>query len=107
MSAENTPPIAPPNSDQVFGRRYRAIPCPCELTTLALEQTVHMGLPPAYVYELHVAPNLATFARALIQNELTRTGPFQPVVNLFIDTDLDNHEWYVKSGDVAIGSKAW
>jgi hypothetical protein len=66
-----------------------------------------MGLPPAYVYELHVAPALATFGRKLIQEQLTHAGPFQPVVNLFVDQDLVGEEWFIKSGDVAIGSRPW
>lgn len=85
--------------------RYRRIPCPIDLCEVAIEQAVHMGLPPAYVYELHVGERLATSARALIQNHMAWKGPLAPLVNLHVDEALDPLEWFIESHGVAIGCR--
>ena len=86
-----------------MSERYRNIPVACDLAIVSIEQAVHMGLPASYVYELHVAPNLATCARGLVQH-MSHHSPLTPVVNVHIDESLRPHEWFIESNGVAIGS---
>jgi hypothetical protein len=85
--------------------KYQPIsPFSIDLSTLGITEAIARGLPPAFVYDLHVGPWLATSARLLVQRELSGTNPLSPHVNVNVDAELAREEWYIESNGVRIGS---
>lgn len=78
--------------------------CPLELTVTGIQEAVHRGLPPAFVYELHVGTWMVTWARMLMQREFAGTNPLSPHVNVIADPELAHEEWYIESNGVRFGS---
>lgn len=79
-------------------------PVSTDLSTLGITEAIARGLPPAFVYDLHVGSWLATSARLLVQRELSGTNPLSPHVNVVVDTQLAREEWYIESNGVRFGS---
>lgn len=86
--------------------QYTALSCACQLTTLALEECIHQGLPPSWVFTLRVGAGLATYARGLVRAlyQGTRENPLMPQVNVIVDEAFEAQEWCIESNDMAFGS---
>jgi hypothetical protein len=87
---------------------YRQLPTPIDLSISAVEWAAVSGLPPAYVFELHVPPHLVPTANLMCRQmgATTQGNPLAPYVNVVADERLKRYEWFIKSGDVSIGSSA-
>lgn len=74
------------------------------LSPMVFTEAIARGLPPSFVYDLHVGSWLATEARLLVQREFHGTNPLSPHVNVIVDTELAREEWYIESNGVRFGS---
>lgn len=85
---------------------YQSIGAPIDLCTTALEQCIHQGLPPAWIYTLHVGPALLSGARGILRYMVdgTKDNPFVPQINIILEPEYCANEWCLESQGVAFGS---
>lgn len=85
---------------------YTALSYACQLTTSSLEECIHRGLPPSWVFTFRVGVDLATYARGLVRAlyQGTRENPLMPQVNVIVDMAFEPQEWCIESRGMAFGS---
>lgn len=88
---------------------YQSIGPPIDLCILALEQCIHLGLPPSWVHTLHVGPGLLSGARGIVRHLIdgTKDNPFVPQINIVVEQEFERLEWCIESMGAAWGSNPY
>jgi hypothetical protein len=84
---------------------YTPLLVPVDLCIVGLEECIHRGLPPSWVYTLHVGQGVLTSARGIVRHMVdgTKDNPFVPQLNVVFELEFDYREWCVEALGVSFG----
>ena len=75
---------------------YAKVPVRCCISKTSLQEAFKLNLQPSLTYTLHVGEKSYFAGKDAAASAMEEGNPFSPYINLKIDPELNDHEWFLE-----------